>query len=59
MNILIILSLYIFCHITHPKVYWVRKQCFTISHGSVVGLAYVGVSHLEVFVWLQPSGSWG
>ena len=33
MNILIILSLYIFCHITHPKVYWVRKQCFLFLMG--------------------------
>ena len=33
MNILIILSLDIFCHITHPKVYWVRKQCLLFLMG--------------------------
>ena len=35
MNILIILSLDIYCHITHPKVYWVQfssvaQSCLTL-----------------------------
>lgn len=60
-NISIICSPVTYCCVTHPKIYWVRKQHITIdiSHGSVVGLTQVGNSHLELFALLPPDDSWG